>query len=130
MAFLDNPEQWKVFKERRPVTAVDEIIRWATPITAFRRTALRDIEFGGVPIKQGQRLALFYSSANFDEDVFDDPFSFNVLRDPNPHVSFGGAGEHYCLGASLARLTIELMFNAIADLVPDLTALANPERLQ
>ena len=60
MAFLDNPEQWKVFKERRPVTAVDEIIRWATPITAFRRTALRDIELGGVPIKQGQRLALFY----------------------------------------------------------------------
>jgi cholest-4-en-3-one 26-monooxygenase len=130
MAFLDNPEQWKVFKERRPVTAVDEIIRWATPITAFQRTALCDIELGGVPIKQGQRLALFYRSANFDEDVFDDPFAFNVLRDPNPHVSFGGTGAHYCLGASLARLTIELMFNAIADLVPDLAALATPERLR
>jgi cholest-4-en-3-one 26-monooxygenase len=130
MALLDNPEQWKVFKERRPVTAVDEIIRWATPITAFQRTALCDIELGGVPIKQGQRLALFYRSANFDEDLFDDPFAFNVLRDPNPHVSFGGTGAHYCLGASLARLTIELMFNAIADLVPDLAALATPERLR
>ena len=101
-----------------------------TPITAFQRTALSDIELGDVPIKQGQRLALFYRSANFDEDVFDDPFSFNVLRDPNPHMSFGGTGAHYCLGANLARLTIELMFNAIADIVPDLTALADPERLR
>jgi cholest-4-en-3-one 26-monooxygenase len=130
MAFLDNLEQWETFKERRPVTAVDEIIRWATPITAFQRTALRDIELGGTPIKQGQRLALFYRSANFDEDMFDDPFSFNVLRDPNPHLSFGGTGAHYCLGANLARLTIGVMLNAIADLVPDLTSLATPERLR
>ncbi|MDT5227665.1 MAG: cholest-4-en-3-one 26-monooxygenase [Mycobacterium sp.] len=130
MAMLDNPDQWEIFKERRPVTAVDEIIRWATPITAFQRTALRDVELGDVEIKQGQRLALFYRSANFDEEVFDDPFSFTVLRDPNPHLSFGGTGAHYCLGASLARLTIELMFNAIADVLPDLTALAAPERLR
>ncbi len=130
MAFLDHPEQWKVFKERRPVTAIDEIIRWATPITAFQRTALCDIELGDVAIKQGQRLALFYRSANFDEDVFDDPFSFNVLRDPNPQVSFGGTGAHYCLGANLARLTVELMFDAIADLVPDLSSLGTPERLR
>ncbi|MGA7468179.1 cytochrome P450 [Mycobacterium sp.] len=130
MAFLDNPEQWETFIRRRPVTAVDEIIRWATPITAFQRTALRDIQLGGIPIQQGQRLALFYRSANFDEDVFDDPFSFNVLRDPNPHLSFGGTGAHYCLGANLARLTIGVMLNAIADLVPDLTSLATPERLR
>ncbi|MFZ3303405.1 MAG: cytochrome P450 [Mycobacterium sp.] len=130
MAFLDNPEQWETYKQRRPVTAVDEIIRWATPITAFQRTALRDIQLGGIPIQQGQRLALFYRSANFDEDVFDDPFSFKVLRDPNPHLSFGGTGAHYCLGANLARLTIGVMLNAIADLVPDLTSLATPERLR
>jgi cholest-4-en-3-one 26-monooxygenase len=130
MAFLDNPDQWATFKERRPVTAVDEIIRWATPITAFQRTAVRDVHLGDVPIKQGQRLALFYRSANFDEDVFDDAFSFNVLRDPNPHLSFGGTGAHYCLGANLARLTVELMFNAIADLMPDLTPLGPPERLR
>jgi cholest-4-en-3-one 26-monooxygenase len=130
MAFLDNPEQWETFKERRPVTTADEIIRWATPITAFQRTALCDIELGDAPIKQGQRLALFYRSANFDEDVFDDPFSFNVLRDPNPHLSFGGTGAHYCLGANLARMTVELMFDAIADVMPDLTSLATPERLR
>jgi cholest-4-en-3-one 26-monooxygenase len=130
MAFLDNPEQWETFKEQRPTTAVDEIIRWATPITAFQRTALRDTELGDVPIKQGQRLALFYRSANFDEDVFDDPFSFNVLRDPNPHLSFGGTGAHYCLGANLARMTVGVMFDAIADLMPDITPLGPPERLR
>ncbi len=130
MAFVDNPEQWETFKARRPVTAVDEIIRWATPITAFQRTALCDIELGDVPIKRGQRLALFYRSANFDEDVFDDPFSFNVLRDPNPHLSFGGTGAHYCLGANLARMTVGVMFDALADVTPDLTALAAPERLR
>lgn len=130
MAFVDNPEQWETFKEQRPVTAADEIIRWATPITAFQRTALCDVELGGVPIRQGERLALFYRSANFDEDVFTDPFSFDVLRDPNPHLSFGGTGAHYCMGANLARLTIGVMFNAIADVIPDLTALAAPERLR
>jgi cholest-4-en-3-one 26-monooxygenase len=91
---------------------------------------VRDIELGGVPIKQGQRLALFYRSANFDEDVFEDPFSFNVLRDPNPHLSFGGTGAHYCLGANLARMTVGVMFDAIADVTPDITALAAPERLR
>jgi cholest-4-en-3-one 26-monooxygenase len=130
MAFLDNPGQWATFKERRPTTAADEIIRWATPITAFQRTALCDVELGGAAIKKGQRLALFYRSANFDEDVFDDPFSFNVLRDPNPHLSFGGTGVHYCLGANLARMTVGVMFNAIADVVPDITPLGSPERLR
>ena len=71
-----------------------------------------------------------YRSANFDEDVFDDPFSFNILRDPNPHVGFGGTGAHYCIGANLARMTIELMFNAIADHMPDLSAIAPPDRLR
>ena len=71
-----------------------------------------------------------YRSANFDEEVFDDPFSFNILRDPNPHVGFGGTGAHYCVGANLARMTIELMFNAIADHMPDLTSVGTPERLR
>ncbi len=73
-----------------------------------------------MPIKKGQRLVLFYRSANFDEDVFDDPYTFNILRDPNPHLGFGGTGAHYCVGANLARMTIDLMFNAIADHLPDL----------
>ena len=73
-------------------------------------------------ITKGQRVVLFYRSANFDEEVFDDPYSFNVLRSPNPHVGFGGTGAHYCIGANLARMTIDLMFNAIADHLPDLTS--------
>ena len=130
MAFTDNPDQWELFKGLRPKTAADEIIRWATPITAFQRTALVDTELGGVQIKKGQRLVLFYRSANFDEEVFDDPNTFNIMRSPNPHVGFGGTGAHYCIGANLARMTIDLMFNAIADQTPDLCAVGDPERLR
>ena len=73
---------------------------------------------------------MFYRSANFDDEVFDDPHTFNILRDPNPHVGFGGTGVHFCIGANLARMTIDLMFNAIADNMPDLTAISTPERLR
>ncbi|OBK22662.1 cytochrome P450 [Mycobacterium asiaticum] len=130
MAFTDYPDQWELFKAQRPGTAADEIIRWATPITAFQRTALADTELGGVRIEKGQRLVMFYRSANFDDEVFDDPFTFNILRSPNPHVGFGGTGAHYCIGANLARMTVDLMFNAIADTMPDLTAMGEPERLR
>jgi cholest-4-en-3-one 26-monooxygenase len=130
MAFTDNPDQWQLFKAERPKTAADEIIRWASPITAFQRTALVDTELGGVQIKRGQRLVLFYRSANFDEEVFDDPYTLNILRDPNPHLGFGGTGAHYCVGANLARMTIDLMFNAIADHIPELTPVSEPERLR
>ena len=130
MAFTDYPGQWELFKAKRPKTAADEIIRWASPITAFQRTALVDTELGGVEIENGQRLVLYYRSANFDEDVFDDPQRFDILRDPNPHLGFGGTGAHYCVGANLARMTIDLMFNAIADHLPDLTPVAEPERLR
>ena len=130
MAFTDHPEQWELFKAKRPKTAADEIIRWASPITAFQRTALADTELSGVRIKKGQRLVLFYRSANFDEDVFDDPQRFDILRNPNPHLGFGGTGAHYCVGANLARMTIDLMFNAIADHLPDLKPVAEPERLR
>jgi len=130
IAFTEFPEQWELYKKLRPVTAVDEIVRWATPVTSFQRTALSDVELGGVTIKKGQRVVMVYRSANFDEDVFDDPFAFNILRDPNPHVGFGGTGAHYCIGANLARMTVDLMFNAIADQMPDLVPLAKPERLR
>ncbi|QZH59345.1 cytochrome P450 [Mycolicibacterium farcinogenes] len=130
MAFADHPDQWKLFKRERPATAADEIVRWATPVTSFQRTALEDTELAGVPIKKGQRVVMFYRSANFDEDVFEDPYTFDILRDPNPHVGFGGTGAHYCIGANLARMTIDLIFNAIADGMPDLTPLSAPERLR
>ncbi len=130
MAFTDFPDQWELYKRERPPTAADEIVRWATPITSFQRTALEDTELSGVQIKKGQRVVMFYRSANFDEDVFDDPFTFNILRDPNPHVGFGGTGAHYCIGANLARMTIDLIYNAIADHMPDLTPISKPERLR
>lgn len=129
-AFMDNPEQWELFKKERPTTAADEIIRWATPVAAFQRTALEDTEIGGVQIKKGQRVVMNYVSANFDDEVFDEPHKFDILRDPNPHLSFGGTGAHYCLGANLARMEINLIFNAIADFLPDLVEVANPRRLR
>ncbi len=130
MAFNDFPDQWDLYKRMRPETAADEIVRWATPITAFQRTALMDTELSGVQIKKGQRVVLFYRSANFDDEVFEDPHTFNVLRSPNPHVGFGGTGAHYCIGANLARMTINLIFNAIADQMPNLRPLSPPERLR
>ena len=130
MAFADFPDQWELFKRERPGTAADEIVRWATPVTSFQRTALEDTELSGVKIKKGERVVMFYRSANFDEEVFKDPYRFNILRDPNPHVGFGGTGAHYCIGANLARMTIDLMFNAIADQMPDLAPMTRPERLR
>ncbi|KZS67453.1 steroid C27-monooxygenase [Mycobacterium kansasii] len=130
MAFTEYPDQWELFQRERPESAADEIVRWATPVTAFQRTALADTEVSGVQMRKGQRVVMFYRSANFDDDVFDHPDTFDILRDPNPHVGFGGTGAHYCVGANLARMTISLIFNAIADYMPDLKPISQPERLR
>ncbi|WP_280219659.1 cytochrome P450 [Nocardia neocaledoniensis] len=129
-AFVDHPEQWELYRTRRPSTAPDEIVRWATPVTVFQRTATADTELGGQRIRAGDRLGLFYSSANFDEDAFADPFRFDILRDPNPHLGFGGTGAHFCVGANLARLEIDLIFHAIAEVMPTLSQVAEPQRLR
>ncbi|WP_370246757.1 cytochrome P450 [Nocardioides sp.] len=129
-AMLTNPDQWELYKRERPATAADEMIRWATPVTVFQRTALNDVEVGGVPVAKGERVGLFYASANFDEDVFTDPFTFDITRSPNPHQAFGGHGAHYCIGANLARLEVDLMFRALADLAPDISLLGEPDRLR
>ncbi|MEV0355342.1 cytochrome P450 [Nocardia sp. NPDC050697] len=129
-AFVDFPEQWERYRAERPKTAPDEIVRWSTPVVAFQRTALRDTELGGQQIERGQRVGLFYASANFDEERFDDPFAFDITRNPNPHVGFGGTGTHYCVGANLARLQLDLIFNAIADVMPELRQLSEPVRLR
>ena len=130
VAFLDNPDQWEKFKAERPETAYDEILRWASPITSFQRTATEDVEVSGTQIRKGDRVELMYGSANFDEEVFEDPFTFDITRDPNPHLAFGGNGPHYCIGANLAKLQIELIFNAIADHLPNLESLGDPSRLR
>jgi cholest-4-en-3-one 26-monooxygenase len=129
-AFFDNPDQWELWVKERPGTMADEVIRWATPVTSFQRTALEDTELGGVQIKAGQRVGLFYASANHDEDVFEDPHTFDILRDPNPHLAFGGHGAHYCIGASLARTEIRMIFDALADYAPNIARTGDASRLR
>jgi cholest-4-en-3-one 26-monooxygenase len=127
-AMLEHPDQWESYQRTRPATAADEIIRWASPVNVFQRTAMRDTAVGGVPIRQGQRVGLFYGSANYDEEVFDDPFEFDITRNPNPHLGFGGTGPHYCIGANLARIELNCMLNAIADVIPGIEMTAPPTR--
>ncbi|MEC4016227.1 cytochrome P450 [Streptomyces sp. H27-D2] len=129
-AFLTHPEQWELYKRERPDTAAEEIVRWATPVVSFQRTATQDTTLGDAHIKKGQRVGIFYSSANNDPEVFERPEAFDITRDPNPHLGFGGGGPHFCLGKSLAVLEINLIFNAIADAVPDIKLLDDPRRLR
>ena len=109
-------------------TAIEEIVRWASPVIFMRRTATCATQIGGQPIRVGEKLLLFYNSGNRDETVFDDPYRFDVRRDPNDHVGFGG-GPHFCLGANLARREITVMFRELFRRLPDLEIIAEPERL-
>ncbi|MFC4472513.1 cytochrome P450 [Streptomyces xiangluensis] len=129
-ALLTHPDQWDLYKRERPSTTAEELVRWATPIVSFQRTATQDTELGGQQIKKGDRVGLFYSSANNDPAVFDSPEVLDITRDPNPHLGFGGGGPHYCLGKSLATLEIDLIFNAIADAMPGLRLVGDPRRLR
>jgi len=129
-AFLDNPEQWDLWVKDRPSTMIDEVTRWATPVNVFQRTAVNDVEIGGQLIKAGQRVGLFYASGNHDEEVFTDPHTFDITRDPNPHLAFGGHGAHYCIGANLARVEMNLIFHELADQVSKIERLGEPVRLR
>ncbi|MGW1839849.1 cytochrome P450 [Streptomyces sp. NPDC002067] len=129
-AFLTHPDQWELYKRERPATAAEEIVRWATPVVSFQRTATRDTALGGARIREGQRVGIFYASANNDPDVFARPEVFDITRDPNPHLGFGGGGPHFCLGKSLAVLEINLIFQAIADTLPDIALTDAPRRLR
>ncbi|MPY49648.1 cytochrome P450 [Streptomyces acidicola] len=129
-AFLTHPDQWELYKRQRPATAAEEIVRWATPVNSFQRTATQDTELGGRTIKKGDRVGLFYAAANHDPEVFENPDAFDITRDPNPHLGFGGGGPHFCLGKSLAALEIDLIFNAVADTLPNLRPAGDPRRLR
>jgi len=131
-ALTDHPEQrdaWMADFEGVAPTAVEEIVRWATPVIHFRRTLTRDTELHGQPLKEGEKVVLWYCSGNRDEDVFDDPFRFDVRRQPNEHVGFGGPGPHYCLGAHLARREITMMFRELLHRLPDIHTVGEPDRL-
>ncbi|HEY8494827.1 MAG TPA: cytochrome P450 [Myxococcota bacterium] len=131
-ALCDHPDQRRIWAEdfeRIAPTAVEEIVRWATPVIHFRRTATADTEIRGVRIAAGQKVVMWYCSGNRDEEVFADPFRFDVRRRPNDHVGFGGPGPHYCLGAHLARREITVMFREIFRRLPDLEITAPPQKL-
>lgn len=131
-ALCDHPDQraaWAADFEGVAPTAVEEIVRWATPVIHFRRTATRDTELGGQAIREGEKVVLWYCSGNRDEKVFDDPFRFDVRRQPNEHVGFGGPGPHHCLGAHLARREITVMFRELFRRLPDLEIQGEPDRL-
>ncbi len=123
-ALMDNPDQYaKLVADPSPATidrAVEEILRWATPVLYFRRTATHDLELRGRQIKEGDKVIMWHISANRDEDVFDDPFRFDVSRWPNEHIAFGGGGPHFCLGANLARLELRLVFEELVTRIPDM----------
>jgi cytochrome P450 len=132
LALTQHPDQravWQADPTGLAPTAVDEIVRWASPVIWMRRTVATDTVLGGTELQQGDKVIMFYSSANRDEDVFDDPFTFNLRRSPNPHLGFGAAGPHFCLGAHLARQEIEVMFRRLFERLPDIESSSEPDRL-
>lgn len=106
--------------ENRIGTAVEEFIRWATPVMTFRRTAAIDTELGGQPIAAGEKVVMFYSSGNWDTEAFEHPERFDLSRDPNPHLGLGGGGVHFCLGANVARAQLRAIFGELFRQVPDI----------
>ncbi len=115
LALIEHPDQLALLQDKPELipTAVEEMLRWASPVYHFRRTATRDVELRGQHIKEGDKVVMWFASGNRDEGVFADPYDFDVTRQPNDHVTFGKGGPHFCLGNSLARMEIRLMFQAL-----------------
>ena len=131
LALLENPGEWERLR-RDPTlidSAVEEIVRWTTPVIQFCRTAVEEVEMRGKKIRAGDNLCLFYPSANRDEEIFDEPFRFRIDRKPNRHIAFG-IGEHFCLGANLARLELRVMFRHLVARLAECELTGPPERLR
>jgi cholest-4-en-3-one 26-monooxygenase len=131
-AFFDNPGQWEMLRNDRSLlpTAVEEMLRYVTPVMNFRRQTSRPFELGGQRIEEDSKVVFFHISANRDEAVFEDPQRFDITRDPNPHMAFGAGGPHFCLGANLARMEIRVMFEHLLDRMPDISLDGEVQRLQ
>lgn len=132
LAMTQYPDQralWRADPVGIAATGVDEIVRWGSPVIWMRRTVAADTVLGGTELSEGAKVIMFYNSANRDEAVFENPFAFDVRRDPNPHIGFGAAGPHFCLGAHLARQEISVMFRQLFERLPDIEAVGEPDRL-
>jgi cholest-4-en-3-one 26-monooxygenase len=131
-AFFRYPEQWQRLLEDRSLlpTGVDEMLRFVSPVMNFRRTAMADVVLSDTKIAKGDKVVFFHTSANRDEAVFDDPDTFDIARDPNPHIAFGGGGPHFCLGTNLARMEIKVMFEHLLDRLPDIRQDGDEQHLQ
>ena len=132
LAFQEFPDQWELLRRRPELmpSAVDEILRFGSPVRYFRRTAAEDLQLGGAEIRAGEKVALWYTAGNRDPEVFDDPHRFDITRNPNPHIAFGAGGAHYCLGANLAKLELEVMFEVLIDRMPHIEVIGRPQRLR
>jgi cytochrome P450 len=115
--------------EARLPDAVEEFVRWATPVQTFRRTTTREVELHGRRLAPGEKVVLFYHSGNRDESAFEEPWKFDLTRSPNRHLGFGGGGPHYCMGASLARTQLRAIFGEMLRVIPDIEA-GEPELLR
>ncbi|HUF96732.1 MAG TPA: cytochrome P450 [Ilumatobacter sp.] len=132
-ALLDNPEAYRAMVDDPSIierTAIDEVLRWATPVMYFRRNMTEDMEYKGQHIAAGDKVSLWYMSANRDERVFDDPYTFDIHREPNPHVAFGGGGPHHCIGVHLAKMEMKVMFEELVARVPRIDKAGSPARLR
>jgi len=132
LAFFEHPDQWqRLVRDPSLIPlAAEEIVRWASPVNLFRRTATMDLELGGQRIAEGDKVVVFYSSANRDDKVFDRPEEFDIGREPNPHIGFGGGGPHFCLGRHLAALELRVLLRALTERMPDLKLDGDVSRLR
>jgi cholest-4-en-3-one 26-monooxygenase len=132
LAFFEHPGQWRRLVEDPALipAAAEEIVRWVSPVNMFRRTATQDIDLGGQRIRENDKVVVFYSSGNRDERVFASPGEFDVGRDPNPHIGFGGGGPHFCLGKHLATLELRILLAALAKRMPGIAPDGEPGRLR